>query len=53
VEKTVFDERIPHPRWLGRFVTSFANRRPYFYEWYLASFIPLNTITYYLRTIKS
>jgi len=52
VEKVIFDEEIKH-RFLGEIVKWFAYKKKLFYEPRLSTFYPLNTLTYYLRTMKS
>jgi predicted SAM-dependent methyltransferase len=52
IEKVVFDEEIKH-RFLGKIITWLANRNKLFYESRLSIICPLNTLTYYLRTIKN
>jgi ubiquinone/menaquinone biosynthesis C-methylase UbiE len=51
VKNIVFDEQIPH-RLLGKIVTKFANKTLYLYEYGLSHIYPLNTLTYYLETVK-
>lgn len=51
VEKVVFDEGIKHSL-IGKVLVWLANKHPLFYETQLSMLFPLNTLTYYLRTIK-
>lgn len=51
VEKVIFDENIRH-KFLGEIVKYFANKHKFFYESRLSYLYPLNTLTFYLRTVK-
>ena len=51
VRKVAFDENMPHGLF-GKLLRWVANTRPVFYESRLATLFPLNTLTYYLETIK-
>lgn len=51
VEKILFDESMGHGL-AGKVLTWFANKNPIFYEARMSMFFPLNTLTYYLKTIK-
>ena len=51
VDKVVFDEGMTHGL-IGKILTRFANKNPIFYETRLSILFPLNTLTYYLKTIK-
>lgn len=51
VEKVLFDESISSNTF-HRFVKFFANKNPQFYEIHISHLIPLNELTFYLRTIK-
>jgi predicted SAM-dependent methyltransferase len=55
IEKIVFNENIVH-KGIWRFfvapVKLFANRRPVIYETCLSHLVPLDDLTFYLRTIK-
>lgn len=55
VEKTIFNENIAHKgimRPYFSFLKAIANRYPLHYEMYLSSILPLDDLTFYLRTIK-
>jgi len=51
VKKVLFDESMRH-RLFGKILTSFANKKPVFYETRISMIFPLNTLTYYLQTLK-
>lgn len=51
VNKVLFDENIRH-RLFGKMITYFANKKPIFYETRISIIFPLNTLTYYLETLK-
>ena len=51
IKKVLFDEKMRHGL-LGKILTWFANKRPIFYETRISIIFPLNTITYYLETLK-
>lgn len=51
VKRVEFDENMRH-RLFGRMLTWFANKKPIFYETRLSVIFPLNSLTYYLETIK-
>lgn len=51
IERIVFDEGAAHGA-IGWILKKFADKAPYFYESRVATFFPLNTLTYYLRTVK-
>lgn len=51
VNKIIFDEEIEHSL-IGKITTWIANKNPIFYETRISSFVPLNTLTYYLTTLK-
>lgn len=51
VKKVVFDEEMHH-NLLGRMIVKFANKRPSAYEFKFSHLFPLNTLTFYLETVK-
>jgi hypothetical protein len=51
VRRVVFDEAMSHGL-AGRLLRWLANKRPVFYEARLSALFPLNTLTYYLETVK-
>ena len=51
VKKVLFDEDVGHGTF-GKIFTWFANKKPIFYETRLSIMFPLNTLTYYLDTLK-
>lgn len=51
IKSVIFDEKISH-NLLGTIVTKIANKKPAFYEYSLSHLYPLNTLTYYLETVK-
>ena len=51
VLKVLFDENMRH-RLFGKMIKWFANKRPVFYETRISMIFPLNTLTYYLQTLK-
>lgn len=51
IKKLVFDEDMPHGA-ISRMVTKFANKRPSTYEYKFSHFYPLNSLTFYLETVK-
>lgn len=51
VKKVLFDENMRH-RLFGKMLTWFANKRLIFYETRMSVIFPLNTLTYYLETLK-
>ena len=51
VKRVTFDESIKHGI-TGRLLRWAANKRPVFYEARLSAVFPLNTVTYYLETLK-
>ncbi len=52
VEKVLFDEGPGHGL-VGKILTWIANKNPIFYETRMSMFFPLNTLTYYLKTMKN
>lgn len=51
VKKVLFDESMSH-RLSGKMLTWFANKKPIFYETRMSVIFPLNSLTYYLETLK-
>lgn len=51
VKNIVFDEQISH-NLFGKIVTKIANKKLHVYEYVLSHIYPLNTLTYYLQTVK-
>ena len=51
VEKIIFNEDIVRP-FLINLVRKFANRYMHLYEKYVSPIVPLDTLTFYLRTQK-
>jgi len=51
VKKVIYDEDMPHG-FFGKLLKWAANKKPWFYERKMAAIFPLNTLTYYLETIK-
>lgn len=52
VENVRFDVGFEHKSFLMRRFVKFCNRHTQFYEGYLSTFIPLNSLTFNLRVIK-
>lgn len=51
VKRVVFDEDYPGT-FFERLAAKFANWKPVFYETRLSALLPLNTLTFYLETVK-
>lgn len=51
VKKVLFDENMKH-RLFGKILTWLANKKSVFYETRVSMIFPLNTLTYYLQTLK-
>ncbi|MGB2841756.1 MAG: class I SAM-dependent methyltransferase [Halobacteriota archaeon] len=51
VEKIVFDEKFNY-RFIYKLIRWFANKFPFLYEYRISHLIPLNSLTFYLKTIK-
>lgn len=51
INKIIFDENLPH-NIMGKLFVSIANKYPLFYENKISRIIALDTLNYYLETIK-